>query len=138
MNRFLVIFKFCFLFLLLLCMVSCRQASKKSSVTGTLVIAETNDKKITDNYVYLKPVLDEAATFAFLVDPIETNGDILTKTLSDGSFEFEAVPDGKYYLVVWSPFNWILVRQKDSNNPIIISMENKQVIDLGTMNVEWP
>lgn len=110
----------------------------QATVYGKLVSMMTQIP-IAETAVYLTPGIGEHNDLLppVLVGPQEN--DILAFTDKQGDYIFSDVSPGIYYLVIWSPVNWVPLSDAiGSGKPLQLVLEENQVLDLGTIIVDWP
>lgn len=66
-------------------------------------------------------------------------GDVPTTSDDQGSIVLCDVPPGTYFLVVWAPYDWLLVMESDTSGvPRHIEVQDGEPQDLGRLELYWP
>lgn len=66
-------------------------------------------------------------------------GDVRGTSGERGEIALDAIPPGRYFFVVWAPYNWIIAVESETNEaPRLIEVEAGQRLDLGRVDVPWP
>ncbi len=111
--------------------------SGKASISG-LLYSITGDGPIPGTLYYLTPATEQGKPPNILVGP--RNG-VEIRGLSDerGRVVLNNIPPGRYYLVVWAPYNWILAVESEVNmTPRLIVLGPDQRVNLGIICLPWP
>lgn len=58
-----------------------------------------------------------------------------TITEDDGSFVFVDVPEGRYVIVIWNPFNSFVIIDQNSGKEIVIEAKSNKIYDIGVLFV---
>jgi len=75
----------------------------------------------------------------WLIGPEVEKGDIRGWTDTQGQFALNNIPPGKYYLIVWAPYDWIPAVKSDNDpSPLLIELSASQRQILGIVYVPWP
>lgn len=110
----------------------------QSMVYGKLISSMTQIP-IAETAVYLTHGVGEHNDLLppVLIGP--QDNDILTFTDKQGNYIFSNMPPGIYYLIIWSPVNWVpLSDDTDSDKPFKIVLKEDQEINVGEIIVNWP
>ncbi|MCC6457420.1 MAG: hypothetical protein IT328_20865 [Caldilineaceae bacterium] len=71
--------------------------------------------------------------------PQPENGDVGSKTNLIGQVQLDNIPPGHYYMLVWTVYNWLSVFQSpDSTEPLLITIEEGDQLELGVLYSNWP
>jgi hypothetical protein len=110
-----------------------------ASIGGTL-FTYVSEAPIPGTLFYLTPAMGESdLPPGVYVGPQEENGDVSGMSDINGRFVLNNVPEGKYYLAVWAPYNWILaVESAGSSSPRLFTLRSGQQEDLGLVYLSWP
>lgn len=111
-----------------------------ASISGSLY-SYTTQIRLGDTQFYLTPAKGENQDQvpSALVGPEEANGDLPYATDKDGNFSINNVPPGKYYLVVWAPYTWVVVQKTESDiTPYLLNLEAGQKYPFGVLYAAWP
>jgi hypothetical protein len=109
-----------------------------ASLTGTLY-TYTGNAPIPGTGFYLIPVTGNDEEQGSLIAPQGNPEAIRGQSDSQGRFAFDNVPPGRYQLVVWAPYQWIVaVESPTVDAPLVIVLEPGQQSALGRVNVPWP
>jgi hypothetical protein len=113
-----------------------------AAVKGALLTSK-GFSSIPGTQFYLKPVGTEGQSgepwTLVLVGPETDKGDIVGQSGSQGEFFINDVPPGKYYLIVWAPYNWIPIEtDTDGQRPQEFELKAGEIADLGSLVLSWP
>jgi hypothetical protein len=112
-----------------------------ATLSGVLYSPVIN-RVIPGTQFYLTPAIEEnGQTYipSVFVGPQVDLGDVAGITNENGQLILDSVPPGKYYLAVWTVYNWPLAfGSKDDALPLLITLEPGDQRDLGLLYVEWP
>lgn len=112
----------------------------KAALSGVLYTF-TGNGPIPGTVFYLTPALgeEEPRPPLVLTGPHAEAGEIAGVSDTRGRFALNNIPPGNYYLVVWAPYNWILATKSDTDmDPLLITLEPDQRLDLGLVFLSWP
>ncbi len=71
--------------------------------------------------------------------PKPENGDVGGKTNLIGQVQLDQIPPGHYYMLVWTVYNWLSVFESpDSPEPLLITIEAGDQLELGVLYSNWP
>ena len=111
----------------------------RPAIRGKLISSMTQIP-IAETAVYLTKGAGENNDLLPLVLVGPLDDDILGFTDKQGYFLFSNVPPGIYYLIIWSPINWVPLSNATTNpdDPIQIVLKENQYLNLGEIVVNWP
>ena len=112
----------------------------KASISGALF---SNNSKIriasTVAYLTLAQGEKKEDLYPILVGPEPNIGDITFITDQMGNFVVENIPPGRYFMIVWAPYSWKVVRNIETDNGAkLLDLMADQNIPLGVLYVPWP
>lgn len=113
----------------------------RASISGVLY-SYTMSRVLPQTMFYLTRAVgdDNRLIPAWLIGPQPEKGDIRGWTDAYGQFTLNDIPPGNYYLIVWSPYDWIPANNTDNHDltPRLIVLEENQKKLLGIVYVSWP
>lgn len=93
---------------------------------------------IANTAYYLMPAIGtENSVPPIITGPNEKQGDIHDFTNENGFLSVNNIPPGNYYLVIWSPYSWILA-EDNKGNPLLIEIDANSKNELEVINAPWP
>ena len=99
-------------------------------VIGSVII-ETVGKPMASVEVFLgTPIGADEETPLFGLDPSVAPSSV---TDAYGRFVITDVPPGKYVVILWSPVNSIMARDVKNGTPLVISVDDQRVVDVGEL-----
>jgi len=102
------------------------------SYTIQQVIPETG-------YYLTKTIGSDNAPPPLIVGPRDDHGDIQGRSDTNGIIYRNDVPPGKYYLIVWSPYNWAIAQVSETDaSPKLIELQSGDRMTLGKIFLSWP
>lgn len=107
-------------------------------LTGKLYTV-TGNGPIPHTIFYLVPAIDgpEGKSLPEVLSPQKARGDIQGKSDAQGMFVLQDIPPDDYYMLIWRPYDWLVVQNPDST-PRLISIEPDNMLDLETISLSWP
>jgi hypothetical protein len=112
----------------------------KASISGG-IYSFTTSLQVIQTQFYLTPLKDgdiKNLPPAF-TGPNTTSGDVSFTTDEKGNFNIGNVPPGKYLVVVWAPYNWILAQKTEKDtDPLVLDLQADHKYPLGIINIAWP
>lgn len=116
-------------------------AAGKASVSG-LLFSLGFSRVIPGTQFYLTKALEENGQVfppSVYIGAQEDKGDVGGTTDSMGRFVLQDIEPGKYYLAVWSIYDWILAQNSAEDfDPMLIEVGPDGTLDLGLVIVNWP
>lgn len=105
-------------------------------VIGQLVIEGENDKPYLAPTLFLGSALNPSNPEYPPLISLNIEGD--PKAIQDktGRFVFTEVQQGKYGLIIWSPYTQTVITDpKNQENPLVINVVQGEIVDLGKISV---
>lgn len=110
----------------------------KSSVCGVLHSTHMKPANIPLTTFYFIPAKDDGLPL-ILTNPMEIEGSVFGISDSAGMIFLNDISPGKYYLIVWAPYNWIAaVDSPSEEKPRVFHIELGKHHDFGIIYVPWP
>ncbi len=111
----------------------------QAAVYGSLISSMTQIP-IAETAVYLTRGIGENSDLLppILIGPLDN--DIIGFTDKQGNYMFSDVLPGIYYLIIWSPVNWVPLSNAvtNPNEPLQLVLKENQALDNGEIIVNWP
>lgn len=116
-----------------------RHTDNGSSVCGTL-LSQTTGRPVSETIILLMRGRQAGEEAPIMISGANLDvGDLSSTSAADGSFYFEDVPPGTYYLAVWAPYDWLLVPGLDGDRlPRRIVVKTGASLSLGVVSLQWP
>jgi len=111
-----------------------------ASAGGTLYTIYGN-APIPGTAFYLTPAVGEEQDRppSMLTGSHTEAGDIRGVSGPNGEIALDAIPPGRYFLVVWAPYNWIVaVESETEDDPRLLEFTAGEEVDLDRVHVPWP
>ena len=111
-------------------------SANMASISGVLYSTGMADV-IRKTAFYLIPARDGG--FPPILNPSAQAENILGISDENGQFAVKDIPPGKYYLVVWAPYDWVPA-QISGQDPtsLLLQLQPDQRLPLGVVAVPWP
>jgi hypothetical protein len=111
----------------------------KSLIYGQALNAETNQPVggsifLAENLTASKPELPATISFSFQSNPSAVYND------DTGNFYFNDITPGSNYVLIihYGPGGMIVLKEDNSEVPLVIEVEADQILDLGTITISEP
>ncbi len=115
-----------------------------ASGTGCLVgraVMVVNGAGIPGTAYYLAPALGDDGPYppVMYAGPDRDQGHLPGTSGPAGEIDLRDVPPGCYYLAMWAPYDWVLaVVSRESDEPLLITIDADACTDLGQIWFSWP
>jgi len=109
-----------------------------AAVAGTLY-TYSGHGPVPETLFYLTPVRGENGEElpAIFTEPTEL--DILGNSGPNGEVQLSNIPPGKYFFIVWAPYNWIVAVDAPGSATLrLIEVASGDQLQLGNIYVAWP
>jgi len=105
---------------------------------SAVLYSPINSQLIQNTAYYLMPAIgDNNRVPPIISGPDEKQGDIHGFTTNDGFLVINNIEPDFYYLVVWSPYDWILA-EKDEGTPLLLEIKPNSKNEIKIIFVPWP
>lgn len=104
-------------------------------VVGAVEVEELGDPMRGVQVFLGEPIGSDSGEPLFGLDPSSAPG---AEADEQGRFVIPDVPPADYVIVLWSPVNSILARDPETGDPLLISVEAGEVVDVGQLSEPRP
>lgn len=116
--------------------------TKGNGAIGGLLYSYSEERVIPGTQFYLTKGLEDGDNVlppAIFLGPKDDKGDVAGFTDSCGQLFVDNVPPGKYYLAIWTVYDWLLAFDKrEDKSPLMIEVKEGDQLNLGRLEADWP